>query len=49
MTRLCAIVTECLGLVWRESPAGGRVSLRTAWAIAWRYHTDRPPRRKEHV
>lgn len=46
MTRMVATFWEFLGLAWRESPAGGRVSLRTAWRIARLYHTD-CPRRKE--
>ena len=46
MIRLLATVWECVGLVGRESPAGGRVSLRTAWRIAWLYHTDCPKRQE---
>lgn len=41
MIRAGCILWEFLGLVWRASPAGGRVSVRTAWTIAVVYHTDR--------
>lgn len=40
MRRAWCILWEWLGLVWRESPAGDRVSARTAWTIAVLYHTD---------
>lgn len=46
LTRPLAILVSFLGLVWRESPSGGRVSPRAAWRIAVFFHTE-CPRRQE--